>query len=72
MEQKHLLGEQCLTFCGIQRRRSVTLLMGSVDQRYIPRRRKGSRRADTSQKTGHIAALYRARLLRNTYGVYFG
>ena len=71
MEQKHLLGEQCLTLCGIQRRSSVTLLMGSVDQRNVPCRRKGGRRADTSQKTGHIAALYRARLLRNTYGVYF-
>ena len=72
MEQKHLLGEQCLALCGIQRRRSVTLLMGGVDQRNVPRRRKGSRGTDTSQKTGHIAALYRARLLRNAYGIYFG
>ena len=71
MEQQHLLGEQCLSFCGIQRRRSVPLLMGGVDQRNVPRRRKSSRRADTSQKAGHVAAFYRTRPLRNTHGIYF-
>ena len=71
MEQQHLLGEQRLALCGIQRRRSVSLLMGGVDQRNVPRRRKGSCGADTSQKTGHIAALHRARLLRNAYGISF-
>ena len=71
VEQQYLLGEQRLAFCGIQCRSSVPLLMSGMDQRYIPRRRKGSRRADTSQKAGHIAALYRTRLLRNTHSIYF-
>ena len=71
VEQQHLLGEQRLAFRCIQRRRSVPLLMGGVNQRNAPRRCKGSCRTDTGQKAGHITALYRTRLLRNTHSIYF-
>ena len=50
----------------------MALLMGRADERDAPGQRERLGSADARQKTGHITALYRARLFRHTYGADLG
>ena len=69
-QQDFLRKKVCAAGCK-QRRSGMALLVGRINQRDAPRRCKCRGSADARQKTGHITALYRTRLLRNTHGIYF-
>ena len=72
MEQQCFLAEELFTLGRKQCRRRMALLMGRADERDAPGQRERLGSADARQKTGHITALYRARLFRHTYGADLG
>ena len=72
VEKQRLFTEEFFSFGRKQCRRRMALLMGRADERDAPGQRERLGSADARQKTGHITALYRARLFRHTYGSDFG